>query len=82
MGLLLKEGIDINLIKSAFLAFSLIGILIVLINIFPILKKKTRVVYGTRVKKNKRYNSKNFISLSRIFFNHVLTIFSNILNNH
>tara|TARA_B100000886_G_scaffold278399_1_gene202409 strand:+ start:2966 stop:3664 length:699 start_codon:yes stop_codon:yes gene_type:complete len=49
--------------------------------IFPILKKKTRVVYGTRVKKNKRYNSKNFISLSRIFFNHVLTIFSNILNN-
>tara|TARA_B100000242_G_C42990150_1_gene459650 strand:+ start:120 stop:818 length:699 start_codon:yes stop_codon:yes gene_type:complete len=49
--------------------------------IFPILKKKTRVVYGTRVKKNKRYNSKNFISLSRIFFNHVLTIFSNFLNN-
>ncbi len=49
--------------------------------IYPILKKKTRVVYGTRVKKNKRYNSKNFISLSRIFFNHVLTIFSNILND-
>ena len=48
--------------------------------IFPILKKKTRVVYGTRVKKNKRYNSKNFISLSRIFFNHILTIFSNIVN--
>ena len=40
MGLLLKEGIDINLIKSAFLAFSLIGFLIVLINIFPILKKR------------------------------------------
>ena len=40
MGLLLKEGIDINLIKSAFLAFSLIGILIVLINIIPILKKR------------------------------------------
>ena len=38
MGLLLKEGIDINLIKSAFLAFSLIGILIFLINIFPIFK--------------------------------------------
>ena len=47
----------------------------------PILSKKTRVVYGTRVKKNNRYNSKNFISLSRIFFNHVLTILSNILNN-
>ena len=40
MGLLLKEGIDINLIKSSFLAFSLIGFLIVLINIFPLLKKK------------------------------------------
>ena len=38
MGLLLKEGIDINLIKSAFLAFSIIGFLIVLINIFPIFK--------------------------------------------
>jgi len=40
MGLLLKEGIDINLIKSAFLAFSLIGFLIVLINIFPVFKNK------------------------------------------
>jgi predicted permease len=40
MGLLLKEGIDINLIKSAFLAFSLIGFLIILINIFQIFKKK------------------------------------------
>jgi hypothetical protein len=40
MGLLLKEGIDINLIKSAFLAFSLIGFLLVLINIFPIFKNR------------------------------------------
>ena len=40
MGLLLKEGIDINLIKSAFLAFSLIGFLIFLINIFPIFKNR------------------------------------------
>jgi len=40
MGLLLKEGIDINLIKSAFLAFSLIGILIILINTFQIFKNK------------------------------------------
>ena len=40
MGLLLKEGIDINLIKSAFLAFSIIGFLIVLINICPIFKKR------------------------------------------
>ena len=40
MGLLLKEGIDINLINSAFLAFFVIGFLIVLINIFPILKSR------------------------------------------
>jgi len=40
MGLLLKEGIDINLIKSAFLAFSVIGFLITLINIIPILKQR------------------------------------------
>ena len=40
MGLLLKEGIDINLIKSAFFAFSLIGFLIILINTFQIFKNK------------------------------------------
>ena len=40
MGLLLKEGIDLNLIKSASLAFSLIGFLIFLINIFPIFKTR------------------------------------------
>ncbi|MBO8204903.1 AEC family transporter [Prochlorococcus marinus] len=40
MGLLLKEGIDINLIKSAILAFSLIGFLIVLINLLPIFKSR------------------------------------------
>jgi len=40
MGLLLKEGIDINLIKSAFLAFSVIGFLITLINIIPIFNKR------------------------------------------
>ncbi len=40
MGLLLKEGIDINLIKSAFLAFSIIGFFIILINIFQIFKNK------------------------------------------
>jgi len=40
MGLLLKEGIDINLIKSAFLAFSLIGFLITLIYLFSIFKNK------------------------------------------
>ena len=40
MGLLLKEGIDIDLIKSALIAFILIGFLIVLINFLPILKKR------------------------------------------
>jgi len=40
MGLLLKEGIDINLIKSAFLAFSVIGFLMTLINNIPIFKKR------------------------------------------
>jgi len=40
MGLLLKEGIDINLVKSAFLAFSVIGFLITLINTIPIFKKR------------------------------------------
>ena len=40
MGLLLKEGIDINLIKSALLAFFLIGFLMVLINILPIFKNR------------------------------------------
>jgi len=40
MGLLLEEGIDINLIKSSLLAFSLIGFLIFLINIFPIFKSR------------------------------------------
>ena len=40
MGLLLKEGIDIDLIKSALIAFFVIGFLIILINLLPILKNK------------------------------------------
>jgi len=47
----------------------------------PIISGLTKVVYGSRVKKNKRYETENFISLTRIFFNHILTIFSNFLNN-
>ena len=46
----------------------------------PIINKRTSVVYGSRVLNTKRYNSKNFISLHRIFFNHILTIFSNFIN--
>jgi len=40
MGLLLKEGIDIDLIKSALLAFFVISLLIFLINVFPIFKNR------------------------------------------
>ena len=39
MGLLLQEKIDINLVKTAMLAFFLIGILIILINSIPIVKR-------------------------------------------
>ena len=38
MGLILKYGIDISLVRTALLAFSSIGILISLINILPFLK--------------------------------------------
>ena len=47
----------------------------------PIKNKKFLVVYGSRVLGKKRYNSKNFISKFRIFGNHMLTIFSNIINS-
>ena len=40
MGLLLKEGIDIDLIKSAIVAFFIIGFLLFVINLIPILKNK------------------------------------------
>lgn len=45
-----------------------------------IVKKKYEVLYGSRVLKKKRYNNKGFISNFRIFANHILTIFSNIIN--
>jgi len=40
MGLLLKEGIDIDLIKTALIAFLSIGFLIFLINYFPIIRTR------------------------------------------
>tara|TARA_B100000886_G_C20393932_1_gene479503 strand:+ start:449 stop:1147 length:699 start_codon:yes stop_codon:yes gene_type:complete len=43
--------------------------------------KKKLAVYGSRVLGKKRYSVKNFTSKSRVFFNHILTIFSNILFN-
>ena len=38
------------------------------------------LVYGSRVLNKKRYFQKDFISLYRVFFNHILTIISNIIN--
>ena len=38
------------------------------------------VVYGSRVLKN-RYSSSKFTNKHRVFFNHVLTILSNIINS-
>jgi len=45
------------------------------------IQKGYKVVYGSRVLKKNRYLSKNFSSFIRIFFNHALTIISNLLNN-
>ena len=45
------------------------------------LDRKLQSVYGSRVLGKQRYSVKNFTSKSRVFFNHVLTIFSNILFN-
>ena len=47
----------------------------------PIVNSRSNVVYGSRVLGNNRYLSKKFSSIYRIFFNHILTIFSNILNS-
>ena len=46
----------------------------------PFLKDKKQVVYGSRVLGKSRYKIKNFTSLSRIFFNHLLTVLSNLIN--
>jgi len=47
----------------------------------PFKKKNISVVYGSRVLQKKRYKLKSFSSLERIFYNHVLTIMSNIIND-
>ena len=47
----------------------------------PFKKKNISVVYGSRVLKKKRYRLKSFSSFERIFYNHVLTIMSNIIND-
>ena len=49
--------------------------------ITPIIENKVNVVYGSRVLGQQRYKNKNFTSVIRVFFNHFLTILSNIINN-
>ena len=46
-----------------------------------IVKNNYDALYGSRVLEKKRYNNKDFTSNFRIFANHILTIFSNIINN-
>ncbi len=49
--------------------------------IHPIINNNYKVVYGSRVLNKKRYLDKNFTSIFRIFANHILTLFSNVINN-
>ena len=46
----------------------------------PIIEKKSLVVYGSRVLGKNRYQTNDFTSLMRVFFNHILTIISNFFN--
>ena len=48
----------------------------------PIIKKKYKVVYGSRVLNKNRYeNLDNFTHWIRIFANYILTLINNIINN-
>ena len=47
----------------------------------PIINEEFDVVYGSRVLGKNRYSLKNFSSVYRIFFNHLLTIVSNLFNS-
>ncbi len=40
-----------------------------------------KVIYGSRVLKKKRYNNNSFLSIYRVFGNHVLTLISNFINS-
>ena len=46
----------------------------------PIYRNEVEVVYGSRVLGSNRYLMQNFSSVYRIFFNHMLTILSNLIN--
>jgi dolichol-phosphate mannosyltransferase len=48
----------------------------------PFLTQNAQIVYGSRVLGKKRYaDGSGFVSKSRVFFNHFLTILSNVFNN-
>tara|TARA_B100000989_G_C19523742_1_gene465680 strand:+ start:746 stop:1441 length:696 start_codon:yes stop_codon:yes gene_type:complete len=47
----------------------------------PFKNESVNVVYGSRVLGKKRYYNNNFSSTVRVFFNHMLTILSNLVNN-
>ena len=47
----------------------------------PLQNNEFRVVYGSRVIGRNRYKIKNFTSVFRVFANHILTIFSNLINS-
>ena len=50
------------------------------IKILKVISEENEIaVYGSRVLGKKRYSSKSFISKTRIFLNHILTIFTNFL---
>lgn len=49
--------------------------------LLKLINKGYDVVYGSRVLGKNRYSLTNFSSVLRIFYNHMLTIISNILNN-
>ena len=47
----------------------------------PIVKNQALVVYGSRVLNKSRYINAGFVNFYRVFFNHILTILSNFINN-
>jgi len=67
---------DLVIIQDADLEYSPKDFLI-LINAFK--NNKSEVIYGSRVLGKKRYFLKNFSSIYRIFFNHALSIITNIV---